>query len=63
LKDLQDALGGLNDLAAREALVAGSVSETVVAHLEAAKDDADKLLGDAEDAYAKIMATKAFWKG
>jgi CHAD domain-containing protein len=63
LKNLQDALGGLNDIATRPALVAGAASERVMNRLEAAKKDADKLLDEAAEAYAKFSRTKPFWKG
>jgi len=63
LKDLQDSLGGLNDIATRPALVAGSASQRVMNRLEAAKEDADKLLDEAVEAYARFAHTKPFWKG
>jgi CHAD domain-containing protein len=63
LKDLQDALGGLNDIATRPALVAGVASERVTERLEAAKQAADKFLHEADEAYANFSRIKPFWKG
>lgn len=69
LKDLQDALGGLNDLATRHALIADELkgdtgrAEGVAAraHL-AAPDTEEALLLKAEQAFARFAETKAFWK-
>jgi inorganic triphosphatase YgiF len=64
LKDLQDALGGLNDLAMREALIADGAEGRDINHgLAAAPADGDKLLADAADAFARFSAVKPFWKG
>jgi CHAD domain-containing protein len=70
LKDLQDSLGGLNDLATRHALIAdGLAGETrdaegrpANATLAAAGDQAEALLLKSEQAFARFAATKPFWK-
>jgi inorganic triphosphatase YgiF len=70
LKDLQDALGGLNDLATRHALMVDSLGDKAKAIEQAATDgsqeDADKksgtLLRKAEQAVARLATTKSFWK-
>ena len=59
LKDVQDALGALNDLATRQALIADGL--TVDATLAAAHTEAS-LLRKAEQAFARYAATKSFWK-
>lgn len=68
LKDLQDALGGLNDLATRHALIAddleddaGKATSAAHAHLAAAGSE-ETLLLKAEQAFARFAETKAFWK-
>jgi triphosphatase len=71
LKDLQDALGGLNDLAMRQALIAdggeGDVTEAEKSvpdiHPPAADVQAETLLLKAEQAFTRFAETKAFWKG
>ncbi len=70
LKDLQDALGGLNDLAMRQALIAdgreGDVTEAEksVPDIRPAAADiqAETLLLKAEQAFARFAETKSFWK-
>lgn len=68
LKDLQDALGGLNDLATHRMLIAGgdddSGTELDAAgrHLASAETKAEALLLKAEQAFARFSAGKAFWK-
>ena len=69
LKDVQDALGGLNDLATRHALIADGLAvdaeqaerAAVQAGL-AAPDTEDTLLDKAEQAFARFAAIDAFWK-
>jgi len=69
LKDLQDALGGLNDIATRHALIvrggeheAGGPQEPAPIHGVAAGASGDTLLRAAERAYARFVRVKAFWK-
>lgn len=70
LKDLQDALGGLNDLATHRTLIAdaadNSASETqdsaALAHLAPQERQAETLLLKAERAFARFAETRAFWK-
>jgi triphosphatase len=70
LKDMQDALGGLNDIATRHTLIVhdaerdGDGSEQPSPHqgLTAPGDQAEKLLHKAEDAFARFVQVKAFWK-
>jgi len=59
LKDLQDALGNLNDLAMRHTLTAGESTGHELVGYEAY---VDKLLGAAKDAYKRFVRAKAFWK-
>jgi hypothetical protein len=55
---LQDALGGLNDIATRQTLI-----EHGVEHGPASSEEqAAKLLHNAEEAFARFIDTKAFWK-
>jgi CHAD domain-containing protein len=58
LKDLQDALGGLNDLATHRDLIASAPGSA--SHLAEAR--AGTLLQKAEQAFARFAKTKAFWK-
>ena len=58
LKDLQDALGGLNDIATRHTLIAPGVGHGSAG----SEDQAAKLLRNAEEAFARFVDTKAFWK-
>jgi triphosphatase len=70
LKDLQDALGGLNDLATRPALIAeglgGSASEgaqlAASIGLEETAPQAEALLLKSEEAFTQFAAVKPFWK-
>lgn len=69
LKDVQDALGALNDLATRDALIAAGLrgetpqGESAVARARlAAPDTEEGLLRKAEHAFARFAATKSFWK-
>ncbi len=64
LKDLQDELGALNDLAQREALIAngpglGEQAKTLLTSKEA---NIDRLLGRAQAAHARFAEVKPFWK-
>ena len=59
LKDLQDTLGSLNDLAMRHTLAAGEITGYELVGYEA---HADKLLDAAKDAYKRFARIKAFWK-
>jgi inorganic triphosphatase YgiF len=64
LRDLQDALGGLNDLAMRPALLADGGEGQEVSHgLGAVETDGEKLLSAAEEAFARFAEVKPFWKG
>jgi CHAD domain-containing protein len=64
LKELQDQLGALNDLAQREALVAEGHDLADHAHgLLAPKEaDVDQLLARAQKAHADFAKVKSFWK-
>jgi CHAD domain-containing protein len=64
LKELQDQLGALNDLAQREALVADGRDLADHAHgLLAPKEaDVEQLLDRAQKAHADFAAVKSFWK-
>jgi len=69
LKDLQDALGGLNDIATRQTLTAPRMGQAADTGQTPTKTDpagadaqAAKLLDDAEDAFARFLDAKAFWK-
>jgi triphosphatase len=63
LKELQDSLGGLNDLAAREALVANGhdLAHHAVDLLASKQAEMDRLLDRAEAAHANFAKVKAFW--
>ena len=58
LKDLQDALGGLNDIATRQTLIGHGVEHGPAS----SEEQAAKLLHNAEEAFARFIDTKAFWK-
>ena len=58
LKDVQDALGGLNDLATRHALIAAGLAVDAVE----APDTENQLLRKAEETFARFAAIKPFWK-
>ncbi len=60
LKDLQDALGDLNDLATRHVLIDYSLEGDT--NLADAESQAEQLLLKAERAVACFADTKAFWK-
>lgn len=69
LKDVQDALGGLNDLATRSALIADGLAvdaeqtERAAARARlAAPETEESLLHKAEQAFARFAAVKPFWK-
>jgi triphosphatase len=69
LKDLQDALGGLNDLETRHGLMNGTGGEGPPVEMAAAIPDPareaasrERLLADAEKAFARFAEAKAFWK-
>ncbi len=69
LKDLQDALGGLNDLETRHGLMSGGAgadaTETKAAAIpDPASEEAarERLLAAAERAFARFAEAKAFWK-
>ena len=70
LKDLQDALGGLNDLATRHALLADSLDSdlnregqaAIAPSLTDAEAQEENLLRKAEHAFARFADTKPFWK-
>jgi inorganic triphosphatase YgiF len=67
LKDVQDALGGLNDIATRHALVVDGLhvgtkdGGAVAAQLDAS-DKEKELLHKAERAFQRFAAAKPFWK-
>jgi triphosphatase len=69
LKELQDALGGLNDLETRHGLMDGTGGEEPAAEIAAVIPDPareaasrERLLADAEKAFARFGQAKAFWK-
>jgi triphosphatase len=70
LKDLQDALGGLNDLETRHGLMNGTGGEeSPAAEMAAAIPDPareaatrERLLAAAEKAFARFAEAKVFWK-
>ncbi|HWM31268.1 MAG TPA: CHAD domain-containing protein [Methyloceanibacter sp.] len=59
LKDLQDALGSLNDLAMRQTLIGEETAGHARGDYEA---NVDRLLASAEKAYKKFSRAKPFWK-
>jgi inorganic triphosphatase YgiF len=68
LKDLQDALGGLNDLETRHGLMNGTGGEGPAAEMAAAIPDPareaasrERLLAEAEKAFARFTEAKSFW--
>ncbi len=68
LKDLQDALGGLNDLETRHGLMSGTGGGESSAEMQAAIPDPEReaasrerLLTDAEKAFARFADAKPFW--
>ena len=64
LKELQDQLGALNDLAQREALAANGHDLGDHAHglLTPKEADVDQLLDRAQKAHADFAKVKSFWK-
>ncbi len=64
LKALQDALGALNDLAAREALAADAhdLSDEAAQLLTSAHGKAAGLLKEAQAAHDRFALVKSFWK-
>jgi inorganic triphosphatase YgiF len=64
LKDMQDALGALNDLAAREKMAAEKrdLDPDAARLLGIGAHKADGLIKDAEAAYARLAEVKSFWK-
>jgi CHAD domain-containing protein len=70
LKDLQDALGGLNDLATRNVLIADSLDSdpkteaqfATAPGLADAEAQTENLLSKAELAFARFADIKPFWK-
>ena len=62
VKDLQDALGGLNDLETRHGLMGGEATNSAIP--DPVKEDAarERLLKAAEQAFARFVAAKSFWK-
>ena len=66
LKQLQDALGSLNDIAVRKKVLASKgdgLSAHAAAMVDAEVAKTDKLLEQAHAAHANFSAVKAFWKG
>jgi triphosphatase len=64
LKALQDALGALNDLAAREALAVDGhdLSDEAARLLTSEDGKAEELLKEAQTAHARFAKVKSFWK-
>jgi CHAD domain-containing protein len=64
LKELQDQLGALNDLAQREALAAKGheLAEHAQGLLRPKEADVDQLLDRAQNAHADFAKVKSFWK-
>ena len=64
LKELQDQLGALNDLAQREALAANGddLGEHAQGLLRPKEVDVDQLLDRAQKAHADFAKVKSFWK-
>jgi inorganic triphosphatase YgiF len=68
LKDMQDELGALNDIAQRQALAsetlaggAGTLGAKAAKLLAADEDEVDRLLKRAEAAFERFAKSKAFW--
>lgn len=63
LKDMQDQLGALNDIAAREALVteAADLAGHAATLLATRDGDTDRLLGKAQSAHTRFAEVKSFW--
>src|SRR5262249_19901745 len=64
LKDLQDQLGAMNDLARREALVKDghALGDHANGLLEPKQADVEQLLDRAQKAHADFAKVKSFWK-
>jgi CHAD domain-containing protein len=64
LKDLQDQLGALNDLAQREALIENGheLAHHAQGLLKPKEADVDQLLDRAQKAHADFAKVKSFWK-
>jgi CHAD domain-containing protein len=65
VKELQDTLGRLNDIAVRKEALASkddSLSAHAAAMLDAEEAKTDKLLDQAQAAHADFSAVKGFWK-
>jgi CHAD domain-containing protein len=62
LKDLQDALGTLNDLATRRILLAAEAPERQSHEPGESEPEERRLLKEAERAYARFAKVKSFWK-
>ena len=62
LKDVQDALGGLNDLATRHGLMREDASSSAIPDPAKEQTLRDRLLKAAEQAFARFAAAKPFWK-
>jgi triphosphatase len=64
LEDLQDALGALNDITVRKALLTGGEAGAEAKLRAPGPDNAEeeKRLTEAERAYRRFAETKAFWK-
>ena len=62
LRDLQDALGGLNDLETRHGLMREDASNSAIPDPAKEQTLRDRLLKAAEQAFARFAAAKPFWK-
>jgi inorganic triphosphatase YgiF len=64
LKDLQDELGALNDLAQRDALIANGheLGEHAEALLASKESDVDRLLDRAQQVLSRFAEVKPFWR-
>jgi len=62
LKDLQDALGGLNDLETRHGLMGSEAANSAIP--DPVKEDAarERMLKATDQAFARFAAAKSFWK-
>jgi triphosphatase len=64
LEDLQDALGALNDIAVRAALLAPGEEGAAAQHpaLSTGPAEEEKFIKEAERAHARFAKVKPFWK-
>jgi len=62
LETIQDALGTLNDIATRDALLAAAEDDTALRGRSVDSSEEEKWLNEAERAYARFAKVKAFWK-